>query len=105
MRANDQSRLPAKRFFVTRSALRYPILACEVVACKVPQIMDTLVENKKHPHLENNTFLQTFWSFLDRPVIPSDQQGTLDAVQMSCFCKVIDVLLEEKMTEVRHFSF
>ncbi|KAI7858854.1 SIT4 phosphatase-associated protein-domain-containing protein [Circinella umbellata] len=42
---------------------KYPFLACEIMACEIPQIVDSIV-------LDNKGMLGSFWEFLDRPAAP-----------------------------------
>ncbi|KAI9323411.1 SIT4 phosphatase-associated protein-domain-containing protein [Dichotomocladium elegans] len=53
---------------------KYPFLACEIMACEIPQIVDAVI-------VENKGMLEQFWKFLDRPV--TGTTGTVQAVVTS----------------------
>lgn len=85
---------------------RYPFLACEIMACEIPQIVDAIV-------LENKGMLESFWTFLDRPAPPRrraadetkeqdnhDEEAHLDSLQAQYFCKTISVFLTKRTGEV-----
>lgn len=100
---------------------RYPFLSCEIIACEIPQIVDTIV-------LERKELLESFWSFLDRPAPPrrsaaaaaatdddqaqaqrkehqeeaeeQDKPVGLDSLQAQYFCKTISVFLTKRTAEV-----
>ncbi|KAI9007011.1 SIT4 phosphatase-associated protein-domain-containing protein [Phycomyces nitens] len=89
---------------------KYPFLACEIIACEIPLIIDTIV-------IEHKELLEELWSFLDRPASPrrkivpkSDQASAketelvgLDSLKASYFCKVITVLLTKQTQEMVEF--
>ncbi|KAI8377499.1 SIT4 phosphatase-associated protein-domain-containing protein [Radiomyces spectabilis] len=86
---------------------KYPFLACEIIACEIPQIVDVIV-------LEKRQLLEDFWALLDRPTPPrrkvtdpvpsSDNDFTvLDSLQASYFCRVISVLLTKQTAEMVNF--
>ena len=88
---------------------RYPFLACEIMACEIPQIVDAVV-------LENKGMLESFWTFLDRPAPPrrraadetkeqddnedDEEEACLDSLQAQYFCKTISVFLTKRTGEV-----
>ena len=85
---------------------RYPFLACEIMACEIPQIVDAVV-------LENKGMLESFWTFLNRPAPPrrraadetkeqddNDEETCLDSLQAQYFCKTISVFLTKRTGEV-----
>ncbi|KAF7725566.1 hypothetical protein EC973_009521 [Apophysomyces ossiformis] len=85
---------------------KYPFLACEIIACEVPYIVDAIV-------LENKDLLESFWTFLDRTAAPRrrlndtekpiTEETGLDPLQASYFCKTISVLLAKRTTEMIEF--
>ncbi|KAJ8655867.1 hypothetical protein O0I10_008531 [Lichtheimia ornata] len=88
---------------------KYPFLACEIMACEIPQIVDAVV-------LENKGMLESFWTFLNRPAPPrrraaddskeqddNDEEACLDSLQAQYFCKTISVFLTKRTGEVLDF--
>ncbi|KAI7866605.1 SIT4 phosphatase-associated protein-domain-containing protein [Spinellus fusiger] len=82
---------------------KYPFLACEIISCELPLMMDTIV-------IEHRELLEEFWTFLDRPACPRRRMGEqrqekegLDCLQASYFCKVITVLLTKQTGEMVEF--
>ena len=69
-----------------------PILACEVLGCEIPQLIDAIV-------IEHTDVLQDFWNFLDLPhsIKPSY------SLQSSYFCKIITIFLTKRTLETLDF--
>ncbi|KAF9439039.1 hypothetical protein BGZ76_001015 [Entomortierella beljakovae] len=71
-----------------RARFKYPFIACEIIACEVWGIYESVFSNIE--------MLVKFWEFLDRP-------QPLNPVQASYFAKVIGVFLMKKTTEMLDF--
>ncbi|RCH81858.1 hypothetical protein CU098_000819, partial [Rhizopus stolonifer] len=71
---------------------RLPLIACEILACEIPEIIDAIVID----HLD---VLQAFWNFLN---IPYSSQATY-SFQSSYFCKIITVFITKRTTEMLLF--
>jgi len=69
--------------------IRYPFIACEVIACEAWGIFESA--------LSNTDVLVKFWEFLDRP-------PPLNPMQASYFAKVIGVFLMKRTNEVTHWK-
>ncbi|KAI8138355.1 SIT4 phosphatase-associated protein-domain-containing protein [Fennellomyces sp. T-0311] len=93
---------------------KYPFLACEIMACEIPQIVDSIV-------LDNKGMLESFWEFLNRPAPvrrranepttekkdndeeEEEEDVGLDSLQAQYFCKTISVFLTKRTGEVLDF--
>lgn len=71
---------------------RLPLIACEILACEIPQLIDAII-------IENVDLLQDFWNFLNMPY----SSDATYAFQSSYFCKIITIFLTKRTLEMLDF--
>lgn len=68
------------------------MVACEVLACEIPQLIDAIV-------IEHVEILQDFWNFLKLPYSAEPNYS----FQSSYFCKIITIFLTKRTVEMLDF--
>lgn len=68
------------------------MVACEVLACEIPQLIDAIV-------IEHVEILQDFWNFLKLPYSAEPDYS----FQSSYFCKIITIFLTKRTVEMLDF--
>jgi hypothetical protein len=68
------------------------LIACEILACEIPQLIDAIV-------IEHQDILQDFWNFLN---LPYSSEATY-SFQSSYFCKIITIFLTKRTLEMLDF--
>ncbi|KAI7867052.1 SIT4 phosphatase-associated protein-domain-containing protein [Mucor mucedo] len=71
---------------------RLPLIACEILACEIPQLIDAIV-------IEHVEILEDFWNFLKLPFSPDASYS----FQSSYFCKIITIFLTKRALEMLDF--
>lgn len=68
------------------------MIACEILACEIPQLIDAIV-------IEHVEILEDFWNFLN---LPYSSDATY-SFQSSYFCKIITIFLTKRTLEMLDF--
>jgi hypothetical protein len=68
------------------------LIACEILACEIPQLIDAIV-------IDDQSILQAFWDFLN---IPFSTEASF-SFQSSYFCKIITIFLTKRTIEMLSF--
>ncbi|KAI8064073.1 SIT4 phosphatase-associated protein-domain-containing protein [Thamnidium elegans] len=92
LRKENIAHLIALFFSLDIDKQRLPLVACEVLACEIPQLIDAIV-------IEHVEILQDFWNFLKLPYSVEPNYS----FQSSYFCKIITIFLTKRTVEMLDF--
>ncbi|KAL7315954.1 sporulation-induced protein [Mucor circinelloides] len=79
-------------YTLDREKQRLPLIACEILACEIPRLVDAIV-------LDHQDLLLKFWNFLKKPY-------SVDAsysLQAAYFSKIITIFLTKRTTDMLGF--